>query len=152
MNKKIRNFLINPGLLVSALLTVLTGFLILTQYHIGHPGSDAFNKDTLGLDYMTWSNIHKLSISLLFIFVLIHSTCHLKWYKIVLSKRLFKKNKQVISLTIIFVLVALTGFIPWLIDLMEGSLKVRKTFIEIHDKIGIILFVYLVLHVFKRLK
>jgi hypothetical protein len=77
---------------------------------------------------------------------------HWKWYKTVIKKRLVAKNIQVLTLSMLFVLVAITGFIPWFIDLLKGDEILRKAFIEIHDKFAIILSVYLILHVIKRLK
>jgi hypothetical protein len=83
--------------------------------------------------------------------MIFHIVQHWKWYKIVVKKRLFAKNQQVLLLTLIFLVVAITGFIPWIINLCNGDQILRKTIIEIHDKIALILFVYLVFHVVKRL-
>ncbi|MCX8055970.1 MAG: hypothetical protein N3A67_09940, partial [Ignavibacteria bacterium] len=52
----------------------------------------------------------------------------------------------------LFVLVAITGLTPWFIDLLKGNELLRKVFIEIHDKLAIILVVYLILHVIRRMK
>lgn len=60
------------------------------------------------------------------------------------------KRHQIFSL--LFVLVAITGLTPWFIDLLKGDLMQRKVFIEIHDKLAIVLAVYLILHVIKRIK
>lgn len=143
---------INLGLLLSGLLTICSGLLIQIQYHMGNHGNKLLNNYVLGLNYSTWSYIHKFSIIIFSILVAFHISFHWKWYKIVIAKRLLNKNKQVILLTIIFVLVAITGFIPWIIDLLEGSKMTHKAFIEIHDKIAVILSIYFILHMIKRLK
>ena len=105
-----------------------------------------------GLEYSNWSSFHKFSIVLLFILVVFHISLHWKWYKTVFAKRLLNKNRQVITLSIIFLLVAITGFIPWIIDLIYVNDLNRKAFIEVHDKIAIILSIYFILHIIKRLK
>lgn len=152
MKKYTRSFIINLGLLISGLLTTFSGMLIQIQYHLGNPGNESANGCVLGINYSGWSGIHKIAIIMISILIVFHISLHWKWYKTVIAKRLLNKNRQIITLTIIFVSVAVTGFVPWIIDLLESSQTVRKAFIEIHDKLAIILSIYLILHVFKRLK
>jgi hypothetical protein len=147
MKKHIKSFIINLGLLFSGFLTVFSGLLIQMQYHIGNHGRDKFS---LGLDYSSWSDIHKISIVMLSFLAVLHISLHWEWYKTVIRKRLLNKNKQVITLSIIFVVVAITGFVPWIIDLAKGNELTRKGFIEFHDKIAIILSIYFILHIVKR--
>jgi hypothetical protein len=49
-------------------------------------------------------------------------------------------------------LVAITGFIPWILDITGGSEFIRKSFIEIHDKIALLLFLLLTIHSTNRFK
>ncbi len=82
-----------------------------------------------------------------------HIILHWKWYKtVVQKKKLVVKNQQAVILTIVFILVAITGYISWFIKLSGGSDLNRKFFMEIHDKITWVLLVYLILHVTKRFK
>jgi hypothetical protein len=104
-----------------------------------------------GLDYFNWSNFHKTTIVAVSLFMLFHVGLHWKWYKNVIGKNLIGKNKQVIILSAIFFLVAITGYIPWFIKITGGSGSIRKLFIEIHDKLALIFSIYLILHVIKRL-
>jgi len=60
------------------------------------------------------------------------------------------KNKLVILLSAIFISTCLTGFIPWLLPSGEDTEITRRGLLEIHDKMGIVLIVLLVLHVSKR--
>jgi len=152
MKKIYSSLIINLGLLSSGLFAIFSGLLIQVQYHIGHHVSDSANKYSLGLNYASWSGLHKFVITFLLVFVVLHIYLHWKWYKAVIAKRLVNKNRQVILLTIIFVLAALTGILPWIIHLAEGNKMLRKAFIEIHDKIAIILAVFFILHIMKRLK
>jgi len=93
-----------------------------------------------------------LHYSLEFWFVVCHVYLHWKWYKGVLTNKLISKNQQVLILSLLFVLVAVSGLTSWFIDLLNGDELIRKVFIEIHDKLTLILSVYLVLHIIKRLR
>ncbi len=143
---------INLGLFLLGLLTVFSGLLLQVEYHLGKNGNIAINDNVFGVSYYGWSNIHKLSIVILSLLMIFHIYLHWKWYSVVIKKRLVSKNKQVLTLSVIFILVAITGFIPWIINWLEGSKMIRIVFIEVHDKLAIILSIYLILHVIKRLK
>lgn len=149
MGKYFNNFIVNLGLLIFGFLTVFSGLLIQIQYHLGNHGTNDY---AIGINYSGWSDIHKISIVSLSILMIFHIIRHWKWFKTVIKKRLISKNKQAITLTLLFVLVAITGFFPWFIYLTKGDEMIRITFIEIHDKLAIILSIYFVLHVIKRLK
>jgi hypothetical protein len=152
MDKHLNSFLINLGLLISGLLTVFSGLLIQIAYHMGNHGNIAANDQISGISYNGWSGIHKTSVVILSVLIILHTSHHWKFYKVIIKKRLFAKNKQVITLSVIFILVAITGLIPWFIQLMNGDAYLRKAFIEIHDKLAIILSVYFILHVIKRFR
>jgi 2-oxoglutarate ferredoxin oxidoreductase subunit delta len=131
---------------------VFSGLLIQMCYHMGHQGRIDSSKITLGFNYSTWSDVHKISIAVVSILMILHFHLHWSWYKTVLQKKRIVKNVQVITLTLIFLVVAITGMIPWTIHLTGGSEGVRKNVIEIHDKLAIVLFIYLLLHVQKRFR
>lgn len=119
---------------------------------MGNHGHIEVNDLVCGVDYYGWSDIHRISIVLLSLFMIFHFALHWKWYKTVIKKRLKARNSQVLTWSVVFVLVAITGLIPWFIDLIQGDEMQRKAFIEIHDKLAIILSVYFILHVVKRRK
>ena len=152
MGKKnlIPSFLTNLGLLLTGFTTALSGFVIQFAYHMGHHGHIDQNSLALGMDYGGWSNIHKVSIVIISLLAIVHIVLHWKWYKTVVRKKLLGKNRLVLTLTILFVVVALTGYIPWVIDLAGGREETRKGFIEVHDKLTFILLPYLVIHVTRR--
>lgn len=151
-NSPYKRLFINVGAFFTGFLAVLSGFLIQFSFHMGHHGTIDFNKRVLDINYSEWTVIHKISILLLSVFIIFHITQHWNWYKTIIKKNLIKKNKQVFVLTAAFVLVAITGYIPWIIDLTVNDQITRKIFMEIHDKLTIILFIFLILHVAKRLK
>lgn len=152
MRNYINRFNINIGLIIFGFATVFSGMLIQVQYHMGNHGNIAVKDYVFGINYQGWSAIHKFSIVVLAVLMIHHIYQHWNWYKVVITKKRITKNRQVLILSLLFVLVALTGLTPWFIDLLKGDEIKRKIFIEIHDKLAIILSVYLVLHIIKRLK
>jgi hypothetical protein len=166
------NFLINNLLLVCAIVTIFSGLLLQIGFHMGehdeHQTGDLAvqshtmqyehlreidtNKIVCGFSYPAWSAIHKFVIVSFLLLMVYHTYVHWKWYKIVFTKHLIGNNKQIIILTILFLLVAVTGFTPWLIDLSGSTSIIRMLFIEIHDKLTFILIVFLVLHFIKKVK
>ncbi len=147
------SFLINLGLLLFGSVMVFSGILLQISFHMGHHGGIDTNQLVLGLNYFNWADIHKISIVLVSIGMVFHIILHWKWYKtVVRKKKLIVKNQQAVVLTIIFILVAITGYISWLIKLSGGPDLTRKFYIEIHDKITWVLLVYLIFHITKRFK
>lgn len=152
MKNSIFKFINNLVLLFSGSVIAFSGLLIQFNYHIRNHGEININQTVLGINYFGWSDIHKISIIFFSIFMIVHIIQHWKWYKTIIRKSLIAKNIQVITLSVVFILAATTGYIPWLVNLTGGDDTTRKAFIEIHDKIVLILLVYLILHVIKRLK
>lgn len=139
----------NVILLLAGIATSLSGIFIQGGYHLGN--SDPTTKIIFGLDYETWSFVHKISIVIFMLFCMYHLSVHRKWYKVVLAKQLLrKKNRQVLYLSFFFLLSAVTGLIPWSIDCLEGSINLRRLFIEIHDKVSLLLVLFILLHAIKR--
>lgn len=152
MKNKTNSYLINIGLLLSGFSMMISGLLIQINFHMGNRGEIAVDDSVLGISYYGWSDIHKVSIVVFSILMIFHIVLHWKWYKTVIRKKLISKNFQQIALSVFFILVAFTGYIPWFIKLMNGSEMLRKVFIEFHDKLAIVLFIYLILHIIKKLK
>jgi len=144
--------MINLGLLLMGLVMAFTGLLIQLRYHMGNHGGIETDNMVLGFNYFYWSGLHRITIIFISIFMIFHVSLHWIWYRTVIRKKILAKNRQVITLSIVFILVASTGYIPWLIHLAGGSELTRKIFIEIHDKLAMVLFVYLILHLATRLK
>jgi len=168
-SKTLRRFIINNLLLLGALITVVSGLILQLGFHMGnhqrkdlsfHSESMAYeqvreidpNKEVWGFSYSDWSTIHKTVIIIFSVLMIYHFCIHWKWYKGVFTKHLLGKNQQVIVLTILFLIVAITGIVPWIIDLTGGTVNSRTLFIEIHDKITFVLIVYFILHIIKRTK
>lgn len=164
------NFLVNNLLFISGLLIIFSGLALQIGFHMGGPevhgrGNHGLQSQSIqyeqlreidtskivcGLNYADWSVTHKLVVVVFSLLMIYHIYVHWKWYKGVITKHLIGKNRQVIILSLLFLLVAVTGFIPWLIDLSGGTSIFRMLFIEIHDKITLILIVFFILHFIKR--
>ena len=172
MNKTLNSFIINNLLIVFGLIMIFSGLTMQLGYHVGdHDGHQKgiekvkpqsmpheqiraidTSKIVNGLDYTEWSTIHKFAIVVFSLIMIYHIYLHLKWYKGVITKHLIRKNVQVITLSVIFLLVAVTGLVPLFINLSGGKGILRLLFIEIHDKISLIFIIYLILHIAKRTK
>jgi hypothetical protein len=129
-------------LLFFGIAMIISGLVLQLGFHMGssagqHEHTRGFetSKAIWGIIYNDWSTIHKIVVVLFSLLMIFHI-----------------KNKQVITLSILFLLVAITGFVPWFIDLSGNSVTSRLIFIEIHDKIALILVIYLILHIIKRRK
>jgi hypothetical protein len=166
------SFLVNNLLLASVLIMVFSGLVLQLGFHMGGPDKHKFgvheaqsqlvhyeqlrgidtSKRVYGFKYSAWSDIHKYVIVFFSLLMLYHTYVHWKWYKGVVTKRLISKNRQIILLSVLFILVAATGFIPWFIDLSGSTSILRMFFIEIHDKITFILIFFLFLHIVKKTK
>ena len=155
MQKKRRlklNLITNLGLLLAGAAMAISGFVMQFGYHMGHHGNSDENNPVLGMYYSGWSNSHKISIVIASLLIIVHIVLHWEWYKTIITKKLLARNKFVITLTIIFMIVGVTGYIPWFVKLWGGSDWTRKIFVEIHDKMTFLLFVCLVIHVTKRFR
>ena len=152
MKNPLYRLLINTALVFIGFIVVYSGFLIQLCYHMGQHGVIDFTKTVLLFNYSSWSNIHKIAILLLTIFMVFHFVQHWNWFKTIIKKNLIQKNKQVFILSTVFILAAITGYISWLIDLTGNDQRARTVFLEIHDKLTIILSLFLILHIAKRLK
>lgn len=150
MKKNIFVIIINFGLLVTGIAMIFSGLLIQFAYHMGNNGNITVNKYVLQINYIGWSDIHKLLIVTFSLLMIYHIYQHWKWYKSVVVKKIIRKNKQTITLSLLFILVAITGYLPWLTDLLNGSDLLQKTIIEIHDKLALIFSIFLILHIIRK--
>lgn len=147
MGKSRIGFVVNSLLLAFGAAMVVSGFVIQFGYHVGRMPLKA---DIWGISYSVWCGAHKWVAIAFAASVVWHVWLHWKWFRGVIAKRLFRRNGQTLILTLVIIIVSVFGFVPWAVDLFNGSASVRHIMIEIHDKAAIVLFVYLVLHFYKR--
>jgi hypothetical protein len=140
----------NLGLLLAGAAMAFTGLLIQFKFHMGHHGRSDANAVVLGLDHSGWSSAHRIAIVAISVLAIVHIVLHWNWYGTVLRKRLFSKNRLAVTLTIVFILAAITGYAPWLAGLVGASAVARRGLVEVHDKLALVLFGCLLIHVAKR--
>ena len=168
--KYLIGFFVNNLLLLSGIAMVVSGLVLQIGFHLGsgqrnhdrRMHSHSANVEQVreinpesavwGVDYKTWATTHKIAIVAFSLLMVYHFAIHWKWYKGVITKHLIGKNKQVMILSVFYLMVAITGIISWFIDLSGSSSVIRIGFMEIHDKLAIVLIIYLLLHVIKRAK
>jgi len=166
----LNSFIVNNLLLLISLAMIVSGLVMQLGFHVGEQGQHQGNEQVVqsrtlsyeqmrgidplgtvwGISYTNWSIIHKYAIVAFSILIIYHTYAHWSWYKRVISKQLFGKNRLVITLSLLFLLVAVTGFIPWIIDLLGSKSILRLILIELHDKLALVLVVCLILHLIKR--
>lgn len=133
----------NLSLLVIGIIMSVSGLFIQIYYHL---------LAIIDSEFSMWTNIHKWSALIFTLIILAHIKQHLKWYKGIFRKQLFRKNRITLFLTATMIIVSLLGFTPWLLAQFSTQFTLRHTLIEIHDKIGIVFMVIMVGHIIKRWK
>jgi len=161
--------LINTLLFFTGIIMTYSGMVLQIGFHMGGPHGEKIvtnsqstqyeqiraidpNQIVSGLNYHDWSSWHKYTIVVFSLLMIYHFYLHWKWYKVVITKHLISKNKEALGLSVLFLLVAITGLIPWFIDLTGGTINLRMLLIEIHDKITLLLVVFLLIHFVRRAK
>ena len=139
LSKGKRNYYVDVAALLPVLMLLFTGIVML-MYHTGKP----YSETTLSQDRDCWLNAHILFAVISMVMIGGHLSLHLSWFKKLISGRL--KNKYWVRnliLVIVFLLATLTAVIPWLI--LEDS-KSAEMMLGIHNKLGILLTLFFVVH------
>lgn len=141
---------LNLALLTSGALVMFTGLLLQGGFHMGNHGSIDPRISVLGCCHAEWSRYHFFAILALSAFMLVHLLRHRSWYTSLRPRHFRGKKRQVMILSTLFLAVAVTGYLPWLIHVWGGDAMLRKLFIEIHDKLALPLSGYLIWHIVTR--
>lgn len=141
---------IDVALAITGLYFSLTGILIQMKYHMHGRSKDSL---MLGMNYPVWNTLHVLSSLLGILLISIHVYQHRKWYLSIFKNKKIPKQKPTLIISIIFILMVFTGFIPLTLRLIDPAkfAELRFMFIEIHDKLGILLSILLTGHILRRL-
>ncbi|MFZ5597025.1 MAG: DUF4405 domain-containing protein [Bacillota bacterium] len=142
-NKSNTNFYIDLLIFFPFIILAFSGLLIQINYHAGGLSSET---TVLGLNNSGWLNLHKMTAVISLIGIAIHVFLHAGWIKMVFKKKKAsgKNAKITLCLLIFFIIVSITGLIPWIF--MSVASHARFIAIEFHDKIGIILTVLFIFH------
>ena len=129
-------FIVDLLLLLLFIATAISGF----GMHItGHSDNHII--------WHNWAVAHTLSTLLFVITTVIHIYLHWNWYKTLFSKPLGKKSKVTIIITILFVLLTISGILAFIIPIGPNS-QIGIT----HYQIGVISTVLFIGHFIKRHK
>lgn len=151
MKKADKNLITDLLLLPSGFLTVFSGILLQIKYHMGRLPKTT---EVLSINYYEWTVIHKYASVLFFVILCVHIYLHKEWY-ISLFRKIPVKRERTSRLALILLVTSLLGFIPWgqsIINSLLGrpSPVTERIFVEIHDKLGILLMIKIIMHVWKR--
>lgn len=139
--KQLFRCLTNISLFVFSIIMIFSGLYIQIHYHLQESGNAGFNQ---------WTFVHKWIALLFTLIVIVHVVLHLKWYKAILRKRLLKKNRATLALSVCMLIVSLLGFAPWILSIASSNLVLRHILIEIHDKIALLFMIIMIGHIIKR--
>jgi len=92
-----------------------------------------------------WAVFHVLTSSLFLVAAIFHITAHWKWYKGIIKNGLGKKSKITAVLSVVILLVSVTGII--LIGVNVANSYIGR----LHYKIGIVAIVLCIGHILKRI-
>lgn len=129
-----RIFVIDWILIVVFIMSAISGFGL----HVaGHGGTHEV--------WHNWAVFHVLGSILFLIAAILHVATHLEWYKGIIKKGIGRKSKVTAVLSIVFLLLSVTGLALLGINGANSLLGLW------HYKIGVITIVIALGHVIKRL-
>lgn len=138
-SKATLNYYVDIIAFLPFLLLLLTGIVMLA-YHGGKP----YDAKTIGVDGYTWIQIHRIFTIIATPLVIFHLIMHLDWLKKLFTFKLKNKRRGVnITLFIFFLLSALTSLFSWLIF---GSSNIGNALRGVHNKFGILLIIFFIIH------
>lgn len=156
--------LANVALLASGLATTISGLVIQVGFHLGAASQtmrqsirtsavgtlDMPMLTVSGLDKSQWALSHKICITVFSLLLIHHIIVRRSWYTRLLRQGSRSSHPQLLWLTILMLVVAVTGLAPWGLGLLGGSPHFRFILVEVHDKLALPLTILLILHVAQR--
>jgi cation transport ATPase len=130
------------------LLLSFSGLLMQMNYHMGHHPESLL---CMGMNKEGWLWLHKI-VSLLFVVLAGYHIYQRRKWLLRFLKRNKNQQKQKVKtnslwLSLLFVPASITAFISWFILTDPHS---DKALIEIHDKLGILITVFLIIHLLQH--
>lgn len=141
--KSRKNYYVDITAFVPFLMLLFTGIIML-MYHTGIPKSETI----LSRNGEYWLNTHIVFAVISFLMIVVHLSLHLNWFQ-----RLFtaKRNEywlRNLILVILFLATSLTSFIPLILD----ELKSANIVLGIHNKLGLLLVMFFLIHLLSYYK
>lgn len=151
MTKTIKKITVDIINLISLSISAFIGILIQANYHIGHK-ADSFL--VYGFDRGFWNNLHIFVTALFLIGLIYHSVLNFRTIKTLFQSRIKSLPKGFgISriLLLIMFLTSLSGIFSLIFNI-AGEFQIRFHFLEIHDKLGLLLVVLFLVHFIQHFK
>jgi hypothetical protein len=143
------NFYLNLLNFVPFLIVIITGLILQIEYHM-HRLTDYYIVS--GLNKSGWLIIHKISATISLIGFIVHCIMHWKFISITSRKILGQKSLSSVSLSYwLFIICIPTCFFAmasWII-FNQGE-PARFLFVEIHDKLALLLIIFSIIHIILR--
>ena len=144
--KKSTGLIISLSALFAMGWLTVSGFVLLSFHARGLLEADRIGS----MDKSEWLNLHKIGALATAVLVGWHLLRHRVWIRRIPFKSIgFRSVNRSSSLLFhTWNVTATTGLIPWLLPL--ASTGIRFALVEIHDKLGIVLTVFLILHLVRK--
>ncbi len=145
------NFCVNLLNIIPFLFLIISGSILQIEFHLLKLPNDYL---IANLNRADWLVLHKISATISFMGVIIH--CILHWNVIIINSSILfvKKTIKRIPLSYYLFLVAIpttfTAMFSWVF--IHSKSNNRTIFIEIHDKIALIVIILSIIHILSRLK
>jgi hypothetical protein len=106
---KRRRFLLNLALLLAGLASASSGLTLQSKYHIGRHGP----LDLVDWAYPLWPQFHKFVSVMFLTLVAWHLMVNWKWLRAMWNKGRLHQDRQLVTLSLMFVAAVLTGLGAW---------------------------------------
>ncbi len=145
------NYRVNALNFIPFVLLAATGLILQIEYHMHHLPDASY---VMGFNRPEWLGIHKLLAVVSLAGIAVHCVSHSKFIAST-TRRLFDKTYRgrIASsywLFLVYIPTLLTAMASWL--LLGGNELSRRSLVEVHDKLALVLVVLSVVHVVTRFK
>lgn len=150
MKKTEMSFIISAILLIPMIITLFTGLVLIFAFHQHHATISEF----WGGDRIFWRTVH-ITFSIISSGILIYHLRYIikKFTQVIRFRKIGNSRNRISALSFWFFLTCgLTGYIGWLIGAFDKDLFPRILFVEIHDKLGLLLFIFTLIHIIRKIK
>ncbi|MBP7738235.1 MAG: DUF4405 domain-containing protein [Spirochaetes bacterium] len=146
-----KQFYLNLFNLALFLLLAITGLLLQVNYHMHHLPN---GREVLGLNRHGWLLLHKLSAVMSLAGITAHCLLHRRYIatttRRIIARRSLAKVPSSYYTVVLYVLASLTALIPWIFFGQGHGHGGGRRFVEIHDKLTLLLIIVTAAHIISR--
>ncbi len=148
-NSRKVNFYLNMLNFFPFLMLAATGIVLQFHYHMEHLPDGQL---VAGLDRATWLLLHRIAAAVSLAGITAHCILHRRFIAATTRRILDRRSMaNVLSSYYLFILIiptAITGMAPWIT--LNGNTHARLLFVEIHDKLALVLIAFSLVHIGSR--